>query len=110
MERFSDLLVRRYRPVLAIMTIGAVLLSLSIVRLQVNDQYIDYFDRSLPIRVASDFTVDHLSGIYSTTYSLEAGGSQEVSNPEYLAAVDAFADYLGVAAGGRARQQASPGR
>lgn len=94
MERFSDLLVRRYRPVLATMGIAAVLLSLSIARLHVNDQYIDYFDQSLPIRVASDFTVDHLSGIYSTTYSLEAGGSQEVSNPEYLAAVDAFADYL----------------
>ena len=94
MDRFSDLLVRRHRPVLAAMTVGAVLLSLSITRLQINDQYIDYFDRSLPIRVASDFTVDHLSGIYSTTYSLEAGGSQEVSSPEYLAAVDAFADYL----------------
>ena len=94
MERFSDLLVCRYRPVLATVAIAAVILSLSIARLNVNDQYIDYFDRSLPIRVASDFTVDHLSGIYSTTYSLDAGGSQEVPNPEYLAAVDAFADYL----------------
>ena len=75
MERFSDLLVRRYRPVLATMGIAAVLLSLSIARLHVNDQYIDYFDRSLPIRVASDFTVDNLSGVYATTYSLEAGGS-----------------------------------
>ena len=94
MERFSELLVRRYRPVLATMGIVAVLLSLSIARLQVNDQYIDYFDESLPIRIASDCTVDHLSGIYSTTYSLEAGGSQEVANPTYLAAVDAFTDYL----------------
>ena len=94
MERFSDLLVRRYRPVLATMGITAVLLSLSITRLHVNDQYIDYFDRSLPIRVASDFTVDNLSGDYRTTYSLEAGGSQEVASPAYLAAVDAFTDYL----------------
>jgi predicted RND superfamily exporter protein len=93
-DGFADLVVRRYRPILATVGAAAVVLSLSIARLQVNDQYIDYFDRSLPIRVASDFTVQNLSGVYTTTYSLEAGGSQEVSDPEYLAAVDAFADYL----------------
>jgi predicted RND superfamily exporter protein len=94
LERFSNLIVRRYRPILAVMGAAAVLLSLSITRLHVNDQYIDYFDQSLPIRVASDFTVDHLSGVYTTTFSLEAGGSQEVPDPEFLAAVDRFADYL----------------
>ena len=94
MDRFSALLVRRYRPVLGGMTVAAVLLSLSIARININDQYIDYFDESLPIRSASDFTVDNLSGIYAATYSLDAGGSQEVANPEFLAAVDAFADYL----------------
>ena len=94
MDRFAALVVRRYRPVLATMVLVAVLLSLSIAKLSVNDQYIDYFDRSLPIRVASDFTVEHLSGIYSSTYSLDAGGSQEISNREYLRAVDGFADYL----------------
>jgi predicted RND superfamily exporter protein len=93
-DRFSTLVVRRYRPILATVGAAAVVLSLSITRLGINDQYIDYFDRSLPIRVASDFTVENLSGVYTTTYSLEAGGSQEVSDPEYLAAVDAFADYL----------------
>ena len=94
MERFADFIVRRHRPVLAAATAVAILLSLSIAKLKVNDQYIDYFAESLPIRVASDFTVDNLSGIYSTSYSLEAGGSQEVANPAYLAAVDAFSDYL----------------
>lgn len=93
-ESFSNLIVRRHRPILATMAVAAVVLSVSIARLRINDQYIDYFDRSLPIRVASDFTVDNLSGVYTTTYSLEAGGSQEVSDPRYLAAVDAFSDYL----------------
>ncbi|MEN8145703.1 MAG: MMPL family transporter [Gemmatimonadota bacterium] len=94
MERFSSLIVRRYKPILATVGTAAVLLSVSIGRLQINDQYIDYFDEALPIRVASDFTVENLSGVYVTTYSLDAGGSQEVSDPAYLAAVDKFADYL----------------
>ena len=94
LDAVATFVTRRHRMVLVTGGALAVLLSLSIGRLQINDQYIDYFAEALPIRVASDFTVDHLSGIYTTTFSLEAGGSQEVSDPEYLAAVDAFADYL----------------
>ena len=93
-DRLAEFVIRRHRPVLAGMGAVAILLSLSIARLHINDQYIDYFDRSLPIREASDFTVENLSGIYTTTFSLDAGASQAVSDPEYLAAVDRFADYL----------------
>ena len=94
LERLSDVVVRRFRPLLVAMGGAAILLSLSISRIHINDQYIDYFDESLPIRVASDFTVDNLSGVYTSTFSLDAGGSQNVSDPTYLATVDAFADYL----------------
>ena len=94
LERLGGWVTGHYRPILAASGAVAILLSLSLTRLQVNDQYIDYFDQSLPIRVASDFTVDNLSGIYSTTFSIDAGGSQEVSDPDYLERVDAFADYL----------------
>ena len=93
-DALASFVTRNHRLVLATSGAAAIALSLSISRLQINDQYIDYFSESLPIRVASDFTVEHLSGVYATTFSLESGGSQEVSDPEYLAAVDAFADYL----------------
>ncbi|MCG8469868.1 MAG: MMPL family transporter, partial [Gemmatimonadetes bacterium] len=91
---FSDFVVRRHRPILVGMGALAVLFSFSITRLEINDHYIKYFDEALEIRQASDFTIEHLTGVFNVTYSLEAGGSQEVSDPEYLATVDAFADYL----------------
>ena len=93
-ERFGDFVVRRHRPVLAGMGAAAVALALSITQIEINDHYIRYFDESLPIRQASDFTIEHLTGVFNVTYSLDAGGSQEVSDPEYLRTVDAFADYL----------------
>jgi predicted RND superfamily exporter protein len=94
LDAFAAFVTRRHRVVLATSGALAILLSLSIGRLRINDQYIHYFAESLPIRVASDFTVEHLSGVYTATFPLPAGGSQEVANPEFLAAVDAFADYL----------------
>ena len=93
-ERFGGFVIRRHRPVLAGMGAAAVALSLSITKLEINDHYIKYFAESLPIRQASDFTIEHLTGVFNVTYSLDAGGSQEVPNPEYLRTVDAFADYL----------------
>ena len=93
-ERFGDFVIRRHRPVLAGMGAAAVALSLSITQLEIDDDFIKYFDESLSIRQASDFTIEHLTGVFNVTYSLDAGGSQEVSNPEYLRTVDAFADYL----------------
>ena len=72
----------------------ALALSLSITQLEINDHYIKCFDESLPIRQASDFTTEHLTGVFNVTYPLDAGGSQDVSDPEYLSTVDVFADYL----------------
>ncbi len=93
-EMFSEFVVRRYRPVLAVMSLAAVALSLSISKLEINDHYINYFSPKLAIRQASDFTVENLTGVFNVTYSLEAGGSQEVSDPEFLRTVDDFANYL----------------
>jgi predicted RND superfamily exporter protein len=90
----GGVVVRRYRPILAAMGVAAVGLSLAITRLQVNDQYFEYFAESLPIRRGTDFALDNLTGIYSSTFSLDAGESQGVADPAYLAAVDGFTQWL----------------
>ncbi|GMR13004.1 MAG: MMPL family transporter [Gemmatimonadota bacterium] len=94
LDRFSDMLVARYRPILAGMAVATVGLSVAVTTLEVNDHFLEYFAPSLEIRQASDFALDNLTGFYTATFSLEAGGSQEVSDPEYLAKVDEFADWL----------------
>ena len=94
LDRFSDMMVARHRPILAGMAVASVGLSVAITTLEVNDHFLEYFAPSLEIRQASDFTLDNLTGFYAATFSLEAGGSQEVSDPQYLAKVDEFADWL----------------
>ena len=93
-DRLGDMLVARYRPILAGMAVASVGLSVAVTTLEVNDHFLEYFAPSLEIRQASDFALDNLTGRYAATFSLEAGGSQEVSDPQYLAKVDEFADWL----------------
>jgi len=94
LDRFSDMMVARHRPILAGMAVATVGLSFAVTTLEVNDHFIEYFSPKLEIRRASDFGIENLTGFYSATFSLEAGGPQEVSDPEYLATVDEFADWL----------------
>ena len=94
LDRLSEMMVARHRTVLAGMAVATVGLSFAVTTLEVNDHFIEYFPPKLEIRRASDFGIHNLTGFYSATFSLEAGGSQEVSDPEYLATVDEFADWL----------------
>lgn len=94
MSGFARFVTNRYRPILVTTIAGVAALSLSVGNLEINDQYFQYFDRSLPIRQGTDFSVEHLTGVYNATYSLEAGESQGVTDPAYLAAVDSFTQWL----------------
>ncbi len=84
----------RHRPILAVTSLVVIALSLSVGRLQVNDRYHEYFAKSMPIRQGTDFGIAHLTGPYTATFSIEAGESQGVSDPAYLATVDAFTQWL----------------
>ena len=94
LARLSEMLLARHRPILAGMAVATVGLSFAVTTLEVNDQFLEYFSPKLEIRRASDFGIENLTGFYNASFSLEAGGSQEVSDPEYLATVDEFADWL----------------
>jgi predicted RND superfamily exporter protein len=92
--RLGDFIARRYRAVLVGMAAVTLLLVGAIQTLRINDVYFEYFDESLDFRQASDFTMDHLTGIQVSSFSLESGETQGVTDPEYLARVDAFAQWL----------------
>jgi predicted RND superfamily exporter protein len=94
MGAFAGFVIRWYRPVLIGSGAAVIALAASIGRLTINDQYFQYFDESMEIRQGTDFALEHLTGIYNATFSLRAGESQGVSDPQFLSAVDAFTQWL----------------
>ncbi|MCG8461095.1 MAG: MMPL family transporter, partial [Holophagales bacterium] len=69
----------------------AVLMTLAVPTNELNDDFVGYVAPSIPFRVDTDFTVDHLTGIYQIEYSLGAGESGGISEPAYLATLERFA-------------------
>lgn len=94
MDRLSDFVVGRRRLVLGTMVVLVVGLGALVPRIELNDQFVNYFDRSMRFRQDTDFAMQHLSGIYQAQWSLPAPGPGAINDPEYLAQVQAFTKWL----------------
>jgi uncharacterized protein len=75
------------------MIIIIAFLSVQIPRNNIDEKFNEYFDTRYQFRLDNDYVEEHLTGFESIEYSLGAGESGGISNPEYLKKVDAFADW-----------------
>jgi predicted RND superfamily exporter protein len=94
MEQLADFVIRR-RTGLFWGMLALILLTLSqIPQLEIDEKFNEYFDTRYQFRLDNDFVTHHLTGVMFIDYSLGAGESGGISNPEYLAKVEEFADWF----------------
>ena len=93
MAKLGDFVVAKRRPLMVGMLALIVGLISFLPRNELNDVFVNYFDRSISFRVDADYMVDHLSGLYLIDYSIDSGEKGGISNPEYLNELEAFADW-----------------
>jgi predicted RND superfamily exporter protein len=93
-DRVAHVVTSRARPVLIGSVVAVASLVALVPTLNVNDQYFEYFDHSLPIRPGTEFAMANLTGPYTSTFSLESGASQGVADPVFLETVEAFTEWL----------------
>lgn len=61
---------------------------------KLDDQFVEYFDQTIEFRRDTDFIVANMNGIYAIHYSLQQEESGGISDPEFLAKVELFANWL----------------
>jgi len=61
---------------------------------RISDRFVQYFDESIEFRRDSDYMTENLTGIYQMQFSLPAAGTGGISDPKYLAKLDAFSSWL----------------
>ena len=69
------------------------ILGAQIPKIELNDQFVNWFDRSIEFRRDTDFLLEHLTGIYTVDYSIKSGESNGVTNPAFLNKVEDFANW-----------------
>ncbi|WP_390615461.1 RND family transporter [Maricurvus nonylphenolicus] len=89
-RRFSAVVIQYRQGIMWFTTALALVISLGIYRIELNDDFIRYFDESYDYRVDSEFVMDNLTGLYTIEYSLDSGQSKGIHDPDFLRHVEKF--------------------
>jgi len=92
-DRLANFVIRRRRELFWGLLATGIVLSLGTLRIQLNDNFIAYFDHRYEIRRDTDFIQKHLTGLDIIEYSLDSGENGGINDPKFLHTVDAFADW-----------------
>lgn len=94
MTRFADFVIEKQKALFMGSIVFLVLMVAAIPRMEIDDNFVQYFDQSIQFREDSDYVIDNLTGINMDFFSIESGESQGINNPEFLHKVAAFSEWL----------------
>jgi predicted RND superfamily exporter protein len=89
----ADFVIKRQRILFWGTIVVILAMTAGIFRIDLNDDFMEYFSKRYEIRRASDFVEENLTGGDVIEYSLNSGEPGGISDPEYLTAVEEFADW-----------------
>jgi len=93
-HHLSNWVIKKAKPVLLF---GIVIMASCISFLpnnELNDVWVEYFDKSMRQRQSADFTRERLTGLGSISFIVEAGEDGGISKPEYLKGLEKAANWL----------------
>ena len=94
MDRLGGAVVTHSRKLFWIAGCAILLLSAGMTRITLDDNFLHYFSDRFEVRQHTDFIEQRLTGMNMIEFSLPAGSEGGVSDPQYLANVDRFSDWL----------------
>jgi predicted RND superfamily exporter protein len=89
----AELVIKRRTLVFWGTLVAVVVMAAGTLFIELNDNFVKYFDDSFEFRRATDFVQENLTGWDTIEYSLESGEPGGINNPEYLAKVEEFANW-----------------
>ncbi|WP_299519288.1 efflux RND transporter permease subunit [Winogradskyella sp.] len=91
--KFGDFVVAQRTPILISSIVLIALGSVFMIKNELNDEYLEYFDESISFRTDSEFINNNLTGIYSLEFSIGAGEAEKINDPVYLQKLEDFATF-----------------
>ena len=94
MSRLADFVINKRKMLLSLVGVVVIASTIFIPKNEINDDFVKYFDETVPFRTATDFMQENLSGMTLLELSVKSGESNGVNNPYYLKKVAQFSDWL----------------
>jgi uncharacterized protein len=94
MDKISAFVIRNRKMLLPTTSVIILAAAFFIQNNQLNDDFVKYFDQTVPFRQSADFMEDHLTGMSMIEISIDSQKSSGINSPEYLKTVDNFTQWL----------------
>lgn len=94
MHKLGKFVISKRKMLLPGMAVVMASLVLFTPQNELNDDFVKYFDTSVPFRQATDYMQDNLSGMTTMEISIESGEASGINKPEFLKAVGDLTDWL----------------
>ncbi|MEH6471277.1 MAG: MMPL family transporter [Halopseudomonas sp.] len=94
MEQIGQWVINNRRWLLWASLIVVVATVSQVPRNELNDNFVEYFDRTVPFRIATDFSNEHLTGMAMMEFELSSGESGGINNPQFLQSADRLVQWL----------------
>ena len=92
-DHFARFIVKRVNYLLWAMPVLMFVLAAGLFRIEMSDDFIQYFDESFAVRRDSDFVSEQLTGLELIEHSLGTGEENGISDPDYLIQVEALGNW-----------------
>ena len=93
-RRYSRFVIGNRHAIFFTMLILIAATATGITRIQLNDDWVRYFDDRFQFRQDTEFVLENLTGIDVLEYSIPATGENGIFAPTYLTRLDRFVDWL----------------
>lgn len=94
MGKLADVITGHYqKAIVAVVVFTAICVSL-LPTIQINDEFVKYFDDRVEFRRDADFAMANLTGVYILEYDIHGQSEGGISEPEYLNNLAKFTDWL----------------
>jgi len=94
MDAFASFVLGNQKALFVGTGLLIVVLVALVPRNQLNDVFVNYFDKSVTFRNHTDHITENLSGMYFIDYSFDSKDASGINKPDYIAKLQAFERWL----------------
>ncbi len=94
MEKLGEFVVEKRKLLLPVTAVIIVVIASFLPQNKLDDNFVEYFDTSVPFRSATDYMEANLSGLSLIEVSIDSQVSSGINDPKFLKAVGDFSDWV----------------
>ncbi len=94
MDKLATFVINQRKKLLPISSIIIIFLVIFIPKNELNDNFVEYFDKRVEFRQATDFMQENIHGLTSIFFAINSGNPSGINKPQFLAVTDSFSNWL----------------